>query len=168
MRGPWIIAWALPALLAAQPGRVVHAELSRPDIRIGEPVTLRVVVDHDGKDQTQSPEAKLLGKGKAVPGPSGFLQQKAAPLKAMVPKILTAAEGIAEKEAVVLREAAAKAMHEQLDAELARLEKLREMGHPVPESEIAALKVERDSLDEHLLQARLRVDSVRLVLAGVS
>ncbi|MCB1229707.1 MAG: RNA polymerase-associated protein RapA [Verrucomicrobiae bacterium] len=132
------------------------------------PQPLRVVVDHDGKDQTQSPEAKLLGKGKAVPGPSGFLQQKAAPLKAMVPKILTAAEGIAEKEAVVLREAAAKAMHEQLDAELARLEKLREMGHPVPESEIAALKEERDSLDEHLLQARLRVDSVRLVLAGVS
>ncbi len=132
------------------------------------PQPVRVVVDHDGNDRTQSPEAKLLGKGKAVPGPSGFLQQKAAPLKAMVPKILTAAEGIAEKEAVGLRETAAEAMHEQLDAELARLEKLREMGHPVPESEIAALKEERDSLDEHLRHARLRVDSVRLVLAGVS
>lgn len=132
------------------------------------PQPVRVVVDHDGKDQTQSPEAKLLGKGKAVPGPSGFLQQKAAPLKAMVPKILTAAEGIAEKEAVTLREAAAKAMTEQLEAELARLEKLREMGHPVPDSEIEALKKEQTELDEHLRQAPLRVDSVRLVLAGVS
>ncbi len=132
------------------------------------PQPLRVVVDHDGKDQTQSPEAKLLGKGKAVPGPSGFLQQKAAPLRAMVPKILTAAEGIAEKQAVLLREAAAKTMHEQLDAELTRLGKLRELGHPVPESEIQALTEERDALDEHLRHARLRVDSVRLVLAGVS
>lgn len=48
MRGPWIIAWALPALLAAQPGRVVHAELSRPDIRIGEQVTLRLTAPVNG------------------------------------------------------------------------------------------------------------------------
>lgn len=132
------------------------------------PQPLRVVVDHDGKDQTQSPEAKLLGKGKAVPGPSGFLQQKAAPLRAMVPKILVAAEDIAETQAVGLRETACEAMHERLDAELDRLKKLREMGHPVPESEIEQLSMERDALDQHLREARLRVDSVRLVLAGAS
>ncbi|MCB1062728.1 MAG: DEAD/DEAH box helicase family protein [Verrucomicrobiae bacterium] len=131
------------------------------------PQPLKVLVDHDGKDQSQSPESKLLGKGKAVPGPSGWLQKKAAPLKAMVPKILAAAEVIAEKQAVGLRETAADAMHEQLDAEIARLQKLREMGHPVPEAEIQALTEERDALDKHLREARLSVDSVRLVLAGV-
>lgn len=131
------------------------------------PQPVRVLVDHEGRDRTDSPEGNLLGKGKAVPGPADWLRKKAAPLRAMVPKILTAAVGIAEDKADILREAAAKAMRERLDAELVRLEKLRALKHPVPESEIAALVAERADLEKHLIEARVRVDSVRLVLAGV-
>ncbi|MCB1089427.1 MAG: RNA polymerase-binding ATPase, partial [Verrucomicrobiae bacterium] len=131
------------------------------------PQPVRVLVDHEGRDRTDSPEGNLLGKGKAVPGPADFLRKKAAPLRAMVPKILAAAVAIAGKQAEGIRETSAKAMRERLDAELERLEKLRAMNHPVPESEIAALTGERAELEEHLLEARLRVDSVRLVLAGV-
>lgn len=131
------------------------------------PQPVRVLVDHEGRDRMGSPEGNLLGKGKAVPGPADWLRKKAAPLRAMVPKILAAAVAIAGRQAEGLREAAAKDMRERLDAELERLARLREMKHPVPESEIAALAAERAELEKFLLDAPLRVDSVRLVLAGV-
>lgn len=131
------------------------------------PQPLRVLVDHEGRDRMGSPEGNLLGKGKAVPGPPDWLRKKAAPLRAMVPKILAAAVEIAGKQADSIREAATKSMRERLDAELERLARLKAMKHPVPDAEIAALTAERAELEHHLTEAPLRVDAVRLVLAGV-
>ena len=56
-------------------------------------------------------------------------------------------------------------MEKQLDGEIDRLEKLREMGHPVRKSEIAMAVEERDALKRHLEEAVLRMDSVRMILA---
>ena len=139
----------------------LHAERFLP------PQPIQVLVDHDGNDQTDSPEAALLGKGKATPGPDSWLREKAAPLRAMVPKILAAAEDIAEEKATALRKSAVNQMTERISVEISRLKKLRQLGHPVPNSEIRTATRERDALTKHLSEARLRVDSVRLVLAGV-
>lgn len=131
------------------------------------PQPVRVLVDHEGRDRMGSPEGNLLGKGKAVPGPADWLRKKAAPLRAMVPKILAAAVEIAGKQAAGIREAAVKDMRERLDGELERLARLKAMKHPIPDSEIEALTAERAELEKYLTDAPLRVDAVRLVLAGV-
>ena len=126
-----------------------------------QPVT--VLVGHDGKDKSKEFPAEMLHR--AAPGPSDWLRKKAAPLKATLPKMLEAGRALAEEQAKEIRKQAVIRMTGQLDAELERLVRLRKMGHPVPESEIAMATQERTQLTGFLEDARLRVDSVRLLLA---
>lgn len=126
-----------------------------------QPVT--VLIGHDGKDKSKEFPAEMLRR--AAAGPSDWLRKKAAPLKATVPKMLAAGRALAEKQAAGIRKEAVTRMTGRLDAELERLARLREMGHPVPDSEIALATEERDQLTGFLKEARLRVDAVRLVLA---
>jgi hypothetical protein len=56
-------------------------------------------------------------------------------------------------------------MEEKYGHEIDRLIRLKEMGHPVRESEIETAKNEKAELKRYLTDAPLRTDSVRLILA---
>lgn len=129
------------------------------------PMPVRQLVDQHGRNRTEDfPVERIRSNGR--PGPGSFLREKSKALKATVPHLLQAAEQASEKRADDLRNEAVAAMEEEMDAEIHRLERLREMGHPVRESEISLAKEERDALKGHLAGAPLRLDSVRLILAS--
>ena len=124
---------------------------------------VRALVDHEFRDRSKVFVPEMIRRSKA--GPSEWLQKKSRALKGTLPKMIEAAQALAEKNAAELRGEAVAEMEKQLNGEIARLEKLREMGHPVRESEIAMATEERDALKKHLEEAVLRMDSVRMILA---
>lgn len=148
---------AVSVLECVAPARF-HADRFLP------PKPIRQIVDQLGRNRTEDfPVERIRSHGR--PGPSQFLREKATALKATVPGLLAAAAEACEAEAGTFREAAVAEMSESLDAEIERLEQLRELGHPVRDSEIDMARAERAELERHLGEARLRVDSVRLILA---
>lgn len=124
---------------------------------------VRALVDHELRDRSKVFVPEMIRRSKA--GPSEWLQKKSRALKGTLPKMIEAAQALAEKNAAELRSEAVAEMEKQLDGEIERLEKLREMGHPVRESEITMAVEERDALKKHLQEAVLRTDSVRMILA---
>ena len=92
------------------------------------------------------------------------MRDKSAVLKNIVPPILTKAESIVEKQAAKLRKEAERAMSEMLGEELDRLNALKNLGHPIRDEELEASAAEREQLFNSLESARLRLDSVRLIL----
>ena len=75
-----------------------------------------------------------------------------------------AAASAAEEIADGIRSAALRRMATQLQGEITRLKALEEAGSPVPASEIRAAEKEALALEGDLAAARLRVDSVRLIV----
>ncbi len=124
---------------------------------------IRALVDHEKRDRSKVFSPEMIRRSKA--GPSEWLQKKSRALKATLPDMLEAARVLAEKNAADIRRQAIVEMEKQLDGEIGRLNKLREMGHPVREAEIAMASDERDILKKHLEEASMRIDSVRLILA---
>ena len=78
--------------------------------------------------------------------------------------LLDRGEGEAERELPSIVEAAQGRMREALDGELARLTALARHNPAVREDEIAALRAERQALDEAIEGTRLRLDSVRVIV----
>jgi len=129
------------------------------------PRPIRQIVDQKGKNRTEDfPIERIRTDGR--PGPPQFLKEKARALRATVPALLDLAKAACEEKAQAERDRAIAGMTAQLDAEIERLEQLREMGHPVREREVEQAREERESLTRFLGEARLRIDSVRLILAA--
>ncbi len=132
--------------------------------RFLSPQPIRQLVDQKGRDRGEDfPIERLRVDGR--PGPSSFLREKARALRATVPPLLEAAEKLCQKKAETIREEAVARMREILDGEIHRLEILRKHGHPVRDTEIELAEEEKKALEGYLSRARLRVDSVRLILA---
>ncbi|MCF6312148.1 MAG: SNF2-related protein [Verrucomicrobiales bacterium] len=124
---------------------------------------VRALVDHQLRDRSNVFVPEMIRRSKE--GPTDWLQKKSKALRGTLPKMIEAAKALAEKNADEVRKEAVEAMEKQLDGEIERLEKLREMGHPVRDSEIQLATEERDALKGHLQHAVLRMDSVRMILA---
>lgn len=125
---------------------------------------IRRIIDQKGRDRTEDFSVERIRRD-GRPGPSVFLREKSKALRGAVPPLLEKANHVSEDHADELRKEAIAAMTEQLDAEINRLEQLREMGHPVRDSEIDLAKVEKGQLEKYLTDTPLRIDSVRLILA---
>lgn len=125
---------------------------------------IRQIVDQKGRCRTEDFSIERIRKD-GRPGPSSFLRDKAKALRATVPQLLEAAMAVCEEAAEVIRTEACEAMKAELAAEFARLETLRELGHPVRQEEIDLTKAEQIELERYLREAPLRIDSVRLILA---
>ncbi|MEZ5302192.1 MAG: hypothetical protein R3F11_16370 [Verrucomicrobiales bacterium] len=132
--------------------------------RFFPPTPLRIVVDHHRQNRTEEVPREALANAK--PGPAQWLREKADPLRDLVPKLLGAARFAADKQAEWMRTRGMNSMRDTLDAEINRLQQLRDLGHPVPESEIADAKQQRSDLADAIRNAQIRVDSVRLILCG--
>lgn len=129
--------------------------------RFLSPVPIRVVVDHAGKDRRDDAAYRhaRLEKGSPV-----RLLEKAAVKRKLFPAMMAAARQLAEAEMAALTAGAVTAMRTQLQAEIDRLEDLRQLNDHVRPEEIDGLKAQQDALAEALGSARLRLDALRLVL----
>ncbi len=125
---------------------------------------IRQIIDQKGRNRTEDfPVERIRKDGR--PGPSTFLREKSKALKGAVPPLLELANQQSEDLADEYRAEAVQKMTEQYDLEIERLRRLRDMGHPVRESEIAGAEEEKAQLKQYLTDTPLRVDSVRLILA---
>lgn len=101
------------------------------------------------------------------PGNTSFLIQKSKALRAIVPPLLDAARNESEGVASRIRQEAIEKMEEVFNLEIERLERLRELGHPVRADEIEIVRREQTELRGFLRETPLRIDSVRLILAVI-
>ncbi|MDF1814783.1 MAG: SNF2-related protein [Verrucomicrobiales bacterium] len=132
--------------------------------RFLSPQPIRALIDQKGRSRSGDfPIDRIRNDGR--PGPATFLREKSRALKATIPPLLKIAENACEDAADELRKEAVAKMEEVLGAEIERLEKLKEMGHPVRDTEIELAKNEKAALKDYLIDSRLRIDSVRLILA---
>jgi ATP-dependent helicase HepA len=121
------------------------------------PSILRTCVDHSGA-------VVDLPAGNFVDAETSLLAQQAGTLAQLLPPMMESAAAAAEEIADGLRSAALRKMSTQMAAEIARLKKLNEAGNSVPADEIRAAEKEAAALEGDLAAARLRVDSVRLIV----
>jgi ATP-dependent helicase HepA len=125
------------------------------------PVPVRVVVDHAGKDR-RADTAYLHAKlDKSNPT---RLLEKPPVRKKLFPDMLSASRKIAEAEMKKLVADAISTMKDKIQAEIDRLEALRQLNDHVRPEEIEALKAQIIALEEALGGARLRLDALMLVI----
>lgn len=125
---------------------------------------IRQIVDQKGRNRTDDfPIERIRNDGR--PGPSNFLREKSKALKGAVPPIMEVASNESEDIADEYRKEAIETMSEQYDAEIERLKRLKERGHPVRDVEITMAEEEKSQLKKYLGDTPLKVDSVRLILA---
>ena len=125
--------------------------------RFLSPSTVRVCVDHSGAEVDRPGE-------EFEDANVSLLAAQAGTLAGLLPPMMEAAEAAAEKMADDLRSMALRKMASQLQGEASRLKALEEAGHPVQASEIRGVEREATALEGDLAAARLRVDSVRLIV----
>lgn len=125
---------------------------------------IRRIIDQRGRDRTDDFSVERIRRD-GRPGPSVFLREKSKALRGAIPPLLEKAHEFSEDAADEVRKEAIDTMTEQLDSEIERLKQLRELGHPVRDSEIDLAEVEKAQLKRYLSDTPLRVDSVRLILA---
>jgi ATP-dependent helicase HepA len=80
--------------------------------------------------------------------------------------LLELAEQLATTEVARIVDQARRQMTAQLDHEVRRLKELQKMNRSVRNEEIELLIRQRAALEDHLLRARLRLDSLRLIYRG--
>lgn len=122
---------------------------------------LRMVVDHANKDRRE--DAAYL-HAKIEKGSPVRLLEKAAVKRKLFPAMMSTARKLAEAEMQALVAQATATMKEQLQAEVDRLEDLRQINDHVRPEEIEALRAHMTALEEAIASARLRLDALRLVL----
>ncbi len=127
------------------------------------PTAVRVLLDESGANLTDKISftglAKNLQKVKKAMA-RDLIRSRLEVLR----ELLDRGEGEAERELPSIVEAAQGRMREALDGELARLTALARHNPAVREDEIAALRAERQALDEAIEGTRLRLDSVRVIV----
>jgi ATP-dependent helicase HepA len=156
---PRLILEVVFVLEAVAPARL-HVDRFLP------PTPVRVVVDQNGTDLTDDdsfPDSAELDEGRAR-----WLQSRGATLRPLLAKMFTNAEQVASAGAARLRDTAVAELRDALGAELARLRVLAEINSHVRAEELDDISEELTAVERHVAQARLRMDSARLIWQGPS
>jgi ATP-dependent helicase HepA len=128
------------------------------------PSPVRVLVDQDGDSL-----GGLLGALDAADpdqAPTGLLEEHHALFERMIPKLLDAARGQAALKESTLKRTAHREAEARLLSERDRLRALKAVNPAVTDDEIAAAETHARAVMDHITQAELRLDSVRLILLG--
>ncbi len=129
------------------------------------PTPVRVLVDHRGADVAEAlPHLalkRLLKEGDGQP-----LLRQAEIRGTLIPRMLEQSQALAERKVSGLVARARQTMAAQLDHELARLQALQRVNPSVRPGEVEAMAQLQRDLDRHLAEARLRLDSLRLIHRG--
>ena len=132
------------------------------------PTPVRVVVDVRGRDvgQTLTPAAlarQLRGQAGQLRGLAGQIRPEWR--SDLLPPMLAQVEALAVRQVGGMVARARQAMALHLGQEQARLEDLRRAGG-AGDGEALALAAQRRHLDQHLVQAGLRLEALRLIHRG--
>ncbi|MCB1207852.1 MAG: RNA polymerase-associated protein RapA [Verrucomicrobiales bacterium] len=122
---------------------------------------IRIVVDHKNKDRSQD---EAYTSAKIEKGSPTRLLENAGIKRKIFPAMLDKARKLADAAMQRLTSAATATMKAQLQAEMDRLEDLRQINDHVRPEEIEACKAQMTELEEAIGSARLRLDAIRLVL----
>jgi len=144
-------AWVLVECVA--PARL-HVERFLPQ------TPLRVMVDHQGGEQTENAAFSHAVLRKGDPG---SLMRNEAVKRNLLPKML---DKIRERGMIKSREVTDRAlvlMHTEMSAEIARLRDLAVVNDHIKLEEITALEHREAELGCVINQARVRIDAVRLI-----
>ena len=125
------------------------------------PVPVRIVVDHAGKDRREEAGFSSARLEKGIPA---RLLENPAMKRKILPAMLAKARALASEEARAIAADATARMKQKLQAELNRLEDLRQINDHVRPDELESLRTQMTSLEAALAGARARLDAVRLVL----
>ena len=122
---------------------------------------IRVMVDHTLQDLTDTPgwDAAELQKGDVM-----RLLDKPVVKRKLLPSMWKKAQTLAEAKLKDLVDTAQAKIEEQLQAEIGRLEDLRQINDHVRTDEIDALRTHKAALIEATSGARVRMDALRLIL----
>lgn len=129
------------------------------------PTPLRVLLDHRGNDEGTTITSDMLRThlrdGDAYP-----LLERPEVREDLLPELLEKSLALATGRVPALVTSAQKGMTTQLDFEITRLRELQKVNRSVRPEEIELLMAQRQSLERHLMGARLRLDAVRLIQRG--
>ena len=125
------------------------------------PTPLRVVLDHAQVDHS---EDETLRNVRFEKGDIYRLLDRGAVKRKLLPAMLAKAEALAAERMKTLVATATAAMETQLQDEIERLETLRTINDHVRPEEIAAAQQQKAELLTAVGSARLRMDSLRLIL----
>ncbi len=125
------------------------------------PTPLRIVVDHVMADR--SDDARV-GSAKLEKGDIFRLLGRGPMRRKLLPAMLATAQTLATARMASVVAESASAMEAQLQEEIERLITLRTINDHVRPEEIAALQKQKAELSAALTSARLRLDSLRLIL----
>ena len=128
---------------------------------------LRVLVDFKGNDVGNSAPTELLARRLRKGDPYPLLDQQEL-REELLPALLKKAERLANERIRGLIVEARREMAVQLEHEIVRLKELQKVNRSVRSEEITLLNQHRDALNEHLQNARLRLDAVRLIHRGAN
>jgi len=122
------------------------------------PTLLRVIVDHTGTAQTKAPPASLL-----QPGDARRIVSQESFKTNLFPKMLESAKGIATRASAKPTEAARELAKEIIGKQIARLKDLATRNPQVSPDEIKALESTLRETEAAIKDARVRLDSIRLI-----
>lgn len=123
---------------------------------------LRVVVDHEGEDVTESLSVAMLNKS-IVPGNIDPLLENNLFVEKMLPEMISAATEIAEEMGEKEIEKGLDRMKRTLNHEINRLTALQKKNKEIRPEEIQSAIEERNALFILIRKARLRLDAVQLI-----
>jgi ATP-dependent helicase HepA len=124
-------------------------------------IPIRVVVDHANQDRRE--DAGFM-HAKIEKGNPVKLLEKPAVKRKLFPAMMSTSRKLADEAMQQLIQTATDTMRQQLQAEINRLEDLRQINDHVRPEEIEGMKAQLAALEEALGSARLRLDALRLVL----
>jgi ATP-dependent helicase HepA len=123
---------------------------------------LRVVVDHEGEDVTESFSVAMLNKS-IVPGNIDPLLESDLFVEKMLPEMISSATEIAEEMGEQEIEKGLDRMKRTLNHEINRLTALQKKNQDIRADEIQAAIEERNTLFSLIKKARIRLDAVQLI-----
>jgi ATP-dependent helicase HepA len=128
--------------------------------RFLSPSPLRMIVDHTQADRRENDPLEEVKLEKSQP--TGLFEKGAIRNK-LFPAMLAKARKLAEEELAKLVTAAKETTRQQLQAEIDRLEDLRQLNDHVRPEEIEALQKHMTEIEAALDTAAVRLDCLRLV-----
>ena len=144
--------------------------IAPPDLHVDRflpPTPLRVLVDHRGTDVGHSISQEIFARNLNSAEPYALLDQVEW-REDLLPDLLKKTQAIASSQIGGIVVQARGEMNAQLGNEIARLDELQKVNHSVRDEEIELLIQQQRSLDQHLANARLRLDAIRLIQRGPS
>ncbi len=123
---------------------------------------IRTLVDHNLRDLSQERSWASTAAGLSTPARS-WLGQFPEIKERLLPELLAAGRRFAEQAAAQVISRANASVETVVGGEAARLERLRQINPAIRADEIRRAKDEAEKLVVHIDQARLRLDSLRLI-----